>query len=135
MFGFGGKPNAAPDVDFGSAIPVMQVFDFERARAFYIDYLGFDVEWAHRYDPEAPLYVQIARGAMRLHLTEELGQSASGASACVPVTQLSRLHNELKKKNTPFDTPDLEEIEGGGRALVLTDPFGNRLRLHEGAVE
>lgn len=29
---------------------------------FYVNYLGFHVDWDHRFDNEAPIYQQISRG-------------------------------------------------------------------------
>jgi len=54
-------------------IPIMRIFDERRAREFYVDYLGFAVDWEHRFDGQGPLYMQVSRGALVLHLSEHHG--------------------------------------------------------------
>ena len=36
-------------------IPILRLFDEAVARAFYIDFLGFAVDWEHRFKPGLPL--------------------------------------------------------------------------------
>lgn len=43
-------------------IPILRFFDKAVARAFYIDFLGFAVDWEHRFEPGLPLYLQIRLG-------------------------------------------------------------------------
>ncbi|HVC64682.1 MAG TPA: glyoxalase superfamily protein, partial [Candidatus Dormibacteraeota bacterium] len=43
------------------AIPIFRIFDVEKAKEFYVDFLGFRVDWEHRFDETAPLYMQISR--------------------------------------------------------------------------
>ena len=55
------------------AIPIFRIFDVDKARAFYLDFLGMSVDWEHRFDESAPLYMQVSRGELKLHLTEHHG--------------------------------------------------------------
>ena len=55
------------EMKFGPIIPLLRMFDIAATRAFYIDYLGFSVDFEHRFEPELPLYMQVSRGACRLH--------------------------------------------------------------------
>ncbi len=43
-------------MQFTKAIPVIRIFDETRARAFYLDFLGFEIEFKHRYANGIPLY-------------------------------------------------------------------------------
>ena len=52
------------------ATPILRIFDEAKARAFYLDFLGFAVDWEHRFADGAPLYMQVARGDLVLHLSE-----------------------------------------------------------------
>lgn len=36
------------------AIPILRIFDEAKARAFYLDFLGFRVDWEHRFGPDMP---------------------------------------------------------------------------------
>ena len=41
-----------------------------KAREFYLDYLGFGVEFEHRFEADLPLYLGISRNGLQLHLSE-----------------------------------------------------------------
>ena len=43
------------------AIPLLRIFDVASARDFYLGFLGFGVDWEHRFEPGAPLYLQVSR--------------------------------------------------------------------------
>ena len=58
------------EISFDWVIPVLRVFDIGKADEFYQGFLGFSVDWDHRFDPNAPLYRQISRGDLILHLSE-----------------------------------------------------------------
>jgi catechol 2,3-dioxygenase-like lactoylglutathione lyase family enzyme len=32
------------------AIPILRIFDLEKARDFYVGFLGFRVDWEHRFE-------------------------------------------------------------------------------------
>ena len=53
-----------------SSIPVLRMLDETKSREFYIDFLGYNVDWEHRFndDPSSPLYMQISHGESILHL-------------------------------------------------------------------
>ena len=38
-------------------IPILRIYDEQRAKDFYIGYLGFAVDWEHRSDGAGPLYL------------------------------------------------------------------------------
>ncbi|WP_277601776.1 glyoxalase superfamily protein [Brachybacterium saurashtrense] len=54
----------------GPAVPLLRIQDEDIARRFYVDHLGFAVEWEHRFSPGMPLYARLRRGATTLDLTE-----------------------------------------------------------------
>ena len=43
-------------------VPTFRIFSLEKAREFYLDFLGFKIDWEHRFDPTAPVYMQVSRG-------------------------------------------------------------------------
>jgi hypothetical protein len=49
-------------------IPVLRIFSVEKAREFYLDYAGFHLDWEHRFDATAPLFMQISRNRLVLQL-------------------------------------------------------------------
>lgn len=48
-------------------IPVFRIFSAELAKSFYVDFLGFNIEWEHRFGDNFPLYLQISRDVLLLH--------------------------------------------------------------------
>lgn len=67
-------------VTFQRVIPILRIFDVDRAREFYVDHLGFVVDWEHRFEERLPLYMQVSRGGLVLHLSEHHGDGAPGST-------------------------------------------------------
>ena len=42
---------------FGKTTPILRIFDEAKAREFYVDFLGFTVDWDHRFEANTPLYM------------------------------------------------------------------------------
>src|SRR5690606_4135647 len=63
---------------FEHPIPVLRTFDEAKANEFYIDFLGFKRDWDHRFAPGLPLYMQVSRGNLILHLSEHHGDASPG---------------------------------------------------------
>lgn len=120
-------------VEFGPAVPVLRIFDLERAREFYIDWLGFTIDWEHRFDANAPLYLQVSRGNLVLHLSEHSGDGTPGTVVYITAKDVTGLHHELQARPYRFLNPGLGEGATGGPCLDLLDPFGNTLRIEEAA--
>jgi hypothetical protein len=40
--------------------PILRSFDEAKAREFYLDFLGFQVVFEHRFEPGMPLYMGVA---------------------------------------------------------------------------
>ena len=68
-------------MSFGKATLVLRIFDEAKAKEFYVDFLGFKVDWEHRFEPSLPLYMQVSKGGCVLHLSGHHGvQSRCGDS-------------------------------------------------------
>jgi Glyoxalase superfamily protein len=115
---------------FTQTAPVLRSFDAAKARGFYIDYLGFQVDWEHRFEPTLPLYMQISRTGLVLHLSEHHGDASPGACVFVRMTGLLGFQAELMAKDYAFARPMIEAMDWGAQ-MTLTDPFMNKLRLCE----
>jgi len=114
-----------------SPTPVLRVFDESKAREFYLDYLGFAINFEHRFADNMPLYMGIARGDCILHLTEHHGDACPGGALRVEVEDVKALHKELKAKKYRFLNPGIEKQPLGTQELSLQDPFGNRITFYE----
>ena len=111
-------------------IPVLRIFDVTKAREFYLDYLGMSVDWEHRFEGTAPLYLQVSRGDLVLHLSEHYGDGTPGTVIYIEVRGVREYHAELVARSYNYLRPALEE-DDIGTGLQLIDPFGNRIRFTE----
>lgn len=111
----------------GRTTPILRIFDEAKAKEFYVDYLGFSVDWEHRFQPDLPLYLQISRDDCLLHLSEHHGDCCPGAAMRIEVSDIDGLHAELTAKNYKYYRPAVEEMPWGSRDMSVKDPFGNRL--------
>ncbi|EKZ99818.1 putative Glyoxalase/bleomycin resistance protein/dioxygenase [Cupriavidus sp. HMR-1] len=112
------------------AIPILRIFSVEKAREFYLDFLGFQVDWEHRFEPDLPLYMQVRRSGLTLHLSEHHGDATPGSAVFIPVEDIDTLQRELIAKQYGYARPGVEVV-GWGREMQVADPFGNRLRFCE----
>lgn len=118
----------------GAATPIFRSFDEAKARAFYIDWLEFDVLFEHRFGPELPLYLALKRGAFELHLTEHHGDTTPGTRIRVCVHEIEAFAADLQDRPYGGANPGAPERQPwGDLELTLTDPFGNRITFFEPA--
>jgi len=112
-------------------IPILRILDLARAKEFYIDFLGFTLDWEHRFDERAPLYMQISLAGLTLHLSEHHGDGCPGATIFVRVSGLIEYHAEITAKGYGYLRPGIEQTFHNSRMMTITDPFGNRIRFDE----
>ena len=117
---------------FGKTTPILRIFDEARAKEFYVDFLGFKVDWEHRFEPGLPLYMQISKDGCVLHLSEHHCDCCPGAAMRIETTDLDAFHAELAAKHYKYYRPGIEEMPWGTRDMSVKDPFGNRLTFTDG---
>lgn len=117
-----------PAITFDKAVPILRMFDETKAREFYLEYLGFRVEFEHRYAADLPLYIGISRAGLTLHLSEHHGDASPGSTVFVPTQNIEALRDELLQKRYRHGRPDILD-QGWGKVLEVHDPFGNRIRF------
>lgn len=108
-------------------IPLFRIFDHGMARAFYCSWLGFTIDWEHRFAPDMPRYLQISRDGAVLHLTEHFGDCSPGAKVLINIDDVEALHAEIRSRPNPNMNPGIEHAPWNAKVLEVTDPFGNRL--------
>lgn len=121
------RRSSAPAI--GPGVPVLRVMSVAQALPFYIDYLGFTVDWEHRFEPGLPLYVQVSRAAAVLHLSEHHGDGSPHGVVWFPVRDVSALHKELMARPNAPVRPGIDPDAPGGPTLQVIDPDGNVLRF------
>ncbi|MDQ3558081.1 MAG: VOC family protein [Pseudomonadota bacterium] len=112
-------------------IPILRIFSVEKAREFYVDYLGFAIEWDHRFDENSPAYIQVRRDDLVLHLTEHHGDCCPGSSVFVEMEGVFDLHRELRAKAYRYLRPGVERPPWGGACMTVLDPFGNKILFND----
>lgn len=118
-------------MEFQRTVPIFRIFSLEKAREFYLDFLGFKVDWEHRFEPDAPVFMQISRDGLVLHLSEHFGDGTPGSITYVYMTGVRELHRELNDKKYRHMRPGLQQQEWGMTELGVIDPFNNRITFGE----
>jgi hypothetical protein len=116
------------DVRFGQTCPVMRIFDETKAKEFYIGFLGFSLDWEHRFGENFPLYAQVSRAGLSLHLSGHHGDASPGSTAFVRIEGVHAYQEELTGKNYGYGKPTVKD-EPWGSVMTVTDPFSNRIRF------
>ena len=74
-------PSSRPDCRMGDhgmrpPIPILRMYDVEATRRFYVDYLGFDLDWQDG-EGDRRVYMRVSRGPVALHLSSLLAEMSS----------------------------------------------------------
>lgn len=117
-------------IELAPAVPIFRIFDEAKAREFYLGWLGMQVDFEHRFEPGMPLYCQVSRGPLKLHLSEHSGDASPGSTALVYMKGVEALQKELIGKGYKYNRPGLEKQDWGLECTVI-DPFRNHIRFLE----
>lgn len=100
-------------------IPILYVERAAVAVAWY-GRLGFVQQWEHRFEPGFPAFVEVARGGVKLFLSEHSGDARPDTLVYVRVRDVDAVADEfgVPVRNAPW-----------AREVELRDPDGNRLRV------
>jgi hypothetical protein len=118
------------EVRFKRTSPIMRIFDEAKAKEFYLGFLGFALDWEHRFGDGFPLYAQVSRSGLTLHLSEHHGDASPGSTTFVTLEGVRGYQQELAGKNYTYGKPALED-QPWGLVMTVTDPFNNRIRFCE----
>lgn len=77
------------------ATPILRIFDESKARRFYLDFLGYRIDFEHRFEPDLPLYMQVSRDESMLHLSKHHGDGTPGQHIRIEVIGDAEFHAEL----------------------------------------
>jgi len=112
-------------------IPILRIFDVAKAREFYVDFLGMTVDWEHQFEGVSPVYMQVSRAGLTLHLSEHHGDCCPGSTVFLWMTGIEEFHRELIAKQYGYLRPGLETTFYDAKLVQVHDPFGNRIRFNE----
>jgi catechol 2,3-dioxygenase-like lactoylglutathione lyase family enzyme len=115
--------------------PILRIFDYAKAIEFYINWLGFNVDWEHEFEPgTTPKYMQVSLRDLVLHLSEHHGDASPGTHIRINNFEgLIAYNKELNDKKYKYGRPGLQVPEWNQKAIYMTvyDPFGNRITFNE----
>ena len=109
-------------------IPTLRMTDEARSRAFYVDGLGFQVDWTHRFGPHSPVLLQVSRDGMIVFLSQHVMDCALGGLVHLFVDSVDDWHARLERGGVAIELPPTDQ-PWGLREMHLVDPDGNRLRI------
>jgi uncharacterized glyoxalase superfamily protein PhnB len=112
------------------AIPILRIFSVDKAKEFYLDFLGFKLDWEHRFGDNFPLYAQ-SRAAASSASQRTSWRACPGAATMIMMQGIDDYHRELTATNYRYYKPGIEDEPWGARVMKVTDPFGNRLLFAE----
>ena len=95
---------------FGTTTPILRIFDEAKAKEFYVGFLGFTVDWEHRFEAGLPLYMQVSKDDCIIHLSEHHGDCSPGAAIRIETNELDGFQKELIEKGYKYARPAVEEM-------------------------
>jgi hypothetical protein len=112
----------------GHPTPILRSFDETRTKDFYLNFLGFELEFEHRFEEWAPLYMGIRLGECVLHLSEHYGDATPGGAVRIPVDDVSAYMADLRAKKHGNARPGKPQLTPWGNyEITIQDPSSNRL--------
>lgn len=116
---------------FGGCVPTLRIFSEAKAKEFYVDFLGFEVAFEHRYGEDFPLFMGVRQGDCLLYLSEHHGDACPGAAVAIEVTGCKEYQERLLASDYRYAKPQGKASEWRTWETTITDPFGNRLTFFE----
>ena len=116
-----------PD-EWSNWVPILSVKDAQASAEFYMRALGFKVDWEHRYEEGFPLYVQISRPPLTLHLNEHGGGAGGKVELFVRVPDVDAIYKNMLDQSVKPETEPTTQAYGI-RDFCFTDPDGHRITL------
>ncbi|MBA2173713.1 VOC family protein [Halobacillus locisalis] len=111
--------------------PVFRIFDVNKAKDFYEEFLGFQKDWSHTFDENNPSYIQVSLHGIALHLSEHHGDASPGSSVRLKMDGIEAFHKELLEKDYPYMNPELEEAPWNTIECKVVDPSYNTFIFYE----
>jgi catechol 2,3-dioxygenase-like lactoylglutathione lyase family enzyme len=109
-------------------MPTLRMTDYARSKRFYVEGLGFHVDWEHRFEPGFPVFAQVSRDGLAFFLTEHTGDCPVGGLVHLYVPDVDSWFEEFRQRGLSIDEPPNECLQGL-RSMTVVDPDGNKLHI------
>jgi hypothetical protein len=113
--------------------PVLRVFDYGSAIDFYVNWLGFTIDWEKKPD-EGPFRIQLSLKEITLHLVQYPDKGGPGTWVLITgFKNMVPFRKIISLKSSKFPKPHLRQVPGEPNTLsmTVTDPFFNRIEFRE----
>lgn len=110
-------------------IPALRMTQYQRSKDYYVDRLGFVVDWEHRFEPGFPVFMSLTRDGMQLYLTEHTGDCQAGGLVHFVIEDVTSWFEEFRAKGARIGEPPNNDL--GFMNMTILDPDGNQLRFME----
>lgn len=111
-----------------TVIPQLRITSAKVSLPFYVDGLGFKVDWTHQFEPGFPLFLQLTREGQTIFLTEHTGDCQVGGAVYFIVPDARGCFAEFVRRGAPVGEAPAD-MPWGNCEFLLLDPDGNRLRF------
>ena len=111
---------------FKRIAPILRIFDEDKSKNFYIEYLEFEILFEYHFQTNGPLYMGIKQGNCEIHLSEHHGDATPISALRIETNDLVKYKDLLKSKNYKYFRPAIEK-NSWEKYMSIIDPFGNRL--------
>ena len=115
-------------------IPLFRILSYKTAVRFYVDFLGFQIDWEDRIKPTDPVYMQVSYNDLILHLSE-FKKFDTNTIVFVETFNIQAFHAELQQRNLEITIQDIQRTTWQTMQLEIEDPFGNLLRFNENIIK
>jgi catechol 2,3-dioxygenase-like lactoylglutathione lyase family enzyme len=114
----------------GAPIPILDVSHVEEALSYYVERLGFEVDFRYENDPEN--YAGVKRDQVRLHMQKQEEEHFQNGSKGrlrfrIPVDDPDQLFSEFRSMGVLEDDVEVRDTDWGTREFEFRDPDGNGL--------
>jgi catechol 2,3-dioxygenase-like lactoylglutathione lyase family enzyme len=109
-------------------MPTLRMTNYARGKAFYVERLGFQIDWEHRFEPHFPVFMQVSRNGMAFFLTEHRGDCEVGGLLHLYVDDVDAWYAEFQAKGVSVVEPPNNDLPGV-RIMTVLDLDGNKLRF------
>lgn len=109
-----------------TVIPVLRMTNAAISLPFYVQGLGFTIDWEYRHEPGFPVFMQLTRAGQSIYLTEHADDCQVGGAVHFVVPAVDECYRAFQasgqiKVKPPHDTA------WKTRELQMVDPDGNKL--------
>ena len=118
-----------------TVIPILRIYDYDKTVEFYVNWLGFKIDWTHEFEPgTTPKFMQVSLAGIRLFLSEHHGDGSPNTHVNIEdFTGLKAYHKVLIDKKYKYNRPGIQIPEWDPNTISVTviDPVGNQLTFTE----